>query len=247
MRRLVSILLLFVAWQSQAQDVWKEGTQWIVIHDSINMSTYELSGHTIIDGVDYLNLIFDNYENAPLAHIRTERGDTVVYIRFHLDEEVSDEFVLYDFGTFESGTPITYLVDKGDYENVVECTELINGDSICYFYDVIEDGDILPCYKGIIFKVGHIGGPVALIMDYINSYQDGDNPGPPKPKPKPKNISHLVLKLNGRNVEISNFLSAVIQPKLPCNSWYNLNGIQISSMNKGIVISGGNKYIINKK
>jgi hypothetical protein len=172
-----------------------------------------LEGTTTIDGKEYLNLNVVKKKSTDISdpnivgYIRTERGDTVVYARY-VDEKgvVTDEFVLYDFGSFEQGTSMQYsAVNDGDSDDIMQCTEIIDGDSLSYYHDVIEDGDTLPCYHDIIFKVGHVGGPLYLINGWemeIMPPGPGDVPPDSTPKPKRKNISHTVLKLADRTVTL---------------------------------------------
>ena len=124
MRKLLLVIILIILPISglHAQDVWKEGTHWDVeCYSSIDsfikyQFAFELSGHIEIGGVDYLKLI-DLNEDQTIAYIRTERGDTVVYARYIRGQDYN-EFVLYDFGSFDPGTCFQYSTWDGEtWEN----------------------------------------------------------------------------------------------------------------------------------
>ena len=56
MKRILLIMAFFFTLHLHAQDVWKEGTQWVVTFDEDDVEIFFLEGHTTIEGVEYLNL-----------------------------------------------------------------------------------------------------------------------------------------------------------------------------------------------
>lgn len=238
MKRILLIMAFFFTLHLHAQDVWKEGTQWVVTFDEDDVETFFLEGHTTIEGVEYLNLK-TNRLSSNIAYIRTEQGDTVVYARTFLSGSITDEFILYDFGTFEPDTPLQYSeIDTCTYE-IMLCTDIIDADSLCFYHDVIADGDILPCYHDILFKVGHLGGPLYLFNDIEDASPWGGN------KPKRKNISHTVLKLTGnRTVELMPSDIKPVSTGSRTHICYNLQGIRVISPRKGVYIQDGKKWVV---
>ncbi len=244
MKQILIILSLLTTLPLPAQDVWKEGTQWLVTYEDGSEGNFFLEGKTTIDGMEYLNLksvITEDSDTFLIGYIRTERGDTMVYARFnflYLDDE---EHVLYNFGTFEQGTCLQYSETDLDSWEVGLHTVTIDGDSLCYFHDVIEPGDILPCYNDIVFKVGHLGGPMFL----VETGTDPDEPIPPGPtRPNRKNISHTVLKLADREVPLSPTGITPVATRTTNGLYYNLHGIQVIFPQKGIFIKDGKKHIV---
>ncbi len=251
MKQIFILLICLATLPLHAQDVWKEGTQWRLTYDDGSYELFYLEGHTTIEGVDYLNLnVFTTNGDYTyhLGLIRSERGDRVVYFRENSNayeteidgpEDVGKEFSLYNFGTFEPDTKILYSVCAPRFWNYILYTKTIDGDSLSYYHDVIEPGDILPCYHNIIYKVGHINGPLYLL--YIE-YEP--SPTGPDTKPKRKNISHTVLKLNDREVILSGLTPITIKSNNVL--YYNLQGTQVLFPRKGIYITnGGVKVVIH--
>ena len=237
MKQYLFLLALIATFPLHAQDVWKEGTQWEVTFENDSVVTYALYGHTSFAGVEYLNLITLGIPSLP-SYVRAERGDTVVYAKAYVSGELSEEFVLYDFGTFEPGTSLQYSETDTVTHALTLQSVIIDADSLSYYHDVIEDGDILPCYKDIVFKVGHLGGPIFLIDNYMHHWGGGDT------KPKRKNISHTVLKLtNNRTMEFwpAGIISMIVNS--PDYRYYNLQGIRVTDPLKGVFILNGKKYV----
>ena len=207
MKQILVILAFLATLPLAAQDVWKEGTQWWVTYEDGTEGCYFLEGHTTFDGVGYINLksvTTEDPDTCIIGYIRTERGDTVVYARFNLPYADDEEYVLYDFGSFEAGTCLRYSETDLDSWEVGLHNVTIDGDSLCYFHDVIEPGDILPCYNDIVFKVGHLGGPMFMVILEDETEKDPDGSIPPGPtRPNRKIISHTVLKLNDQEVTLS--------------------------------------------
>ena len=236
MKQYLFLLALIATFPLHAQDVWKEGTQWEVTFENDSVVTYALYGHTSFAGVEYLNLITLGFPSLP-SYVRAERGDTVVYARAYISGELSEEFVLYDFGSFDPGTNLQYSETDTVTHALTLQSVIIDADSLSYYHDVIEDGDILPCYKDIVFKVGHLGGPMYLIDNYMPHW-GGDV------KPKRKNISHTVLKLtNERMVDLSPVGIMPIKAAPPDGPCYNLQGMHVITPQKGVFILNGKKYV----
>ena len=248
MKQMLIILALLATLPFHAQDVWKEGTQWLVTYEDDTEGCFFLEGHTTFDGEAYINLksvTSEDLDTCLIGYIRTERGDTVVYARFNLPYADDDEHVLYNFGTFEHGTSIQYTEKDAETGEIYLRTETIGSGSLRYFHDVIEPGDILPCYNDILFKVGHLGGPMFLIVsEFIEGEDPGGDPGeiiPPGPtRPKRKNVSHTVLKLNDQEVTLSPTGFIPVTMKASNSLFYNLQGTRLWIPHKGI-------YIRNKK
>ena len=251
MKQIFILLICLVNLPLHAQDVWKEGTQWRLTYDDGSYELFYLEGHTTIEGVDYLNLKAFNTNGDYtyyLGLIRTEHGDTVVYFRQNIydpleeidgPEDLGHTVLLYNFGTFEPGTNIQYRAEDTETWSFVQCTETIDGDSLSYYRDVIEPGDILPCYHNIIYKVGHINGPLYLLHICYEPSPIG-----PETKPKRRNISHTVLKLNDREVILSGLTPITIKSNNVL--YYNLQGTQVLYPRKGIYITnGGVKVVIH--
>ena len=244
MKQILIILSLLTTLPLPAQDVWKEGTQWLVTYEDGSEGNFFLEGKTTIEGMEYLNLksvATEKPDTSLIGYIRTERGDTVVYARFNLSYAYGEEHVLYNFGTFEQGTCLQYSETDLDSWEVGLHTVTIDGDSLCYFHDVIEPGDISPCYNDIVFKVGHLGGPMFL----VETGTDPDDPIPPGPqRPKRKNISHTVLKLNDQEMTLSPTGFIPLTMTISNSLYYNLQGTRVLIPQKGIHIKDGRKIII---
>lgn len=239
------ILLLMFPLSLAAQDVWKEGTEWVVTYTEGDTHTYTLSGTDTIDGMPYLRLT-DIEEDELVGLVRAERGDTIVYARGFINGVMTEEFLLYDFGTFEPGTALHYSCYNYEKEAIVVCSLTIDADSLNYFHDVITAGDLLPCYSNVLFKVGYIGGPMDLFYNGIGSIDSEEKPlEPDNPKPRTRNVSHLVFKPKGHK---SNAIipTAIQTPKadLPDGVHiYNLQGVRLGSPLHGIIIQDGKKIM----
>lgn len=248
MKQILIILSLLATLPLPAQDVWKEGTQWLVTYEDGSEGNFFLEGKTTIEGMEYLNLksvATEKPDTSLIGYIRTERGDTVVYARFNLSYADGEEHVLYNFGTFEEGTCLQYSETDLDSWEVGLNTVTIDGDSLYNFQDVIEPGDILPCYNDIVFKVGHLGGPMFLIILEDETGRDPDDPIPPGPqRPKRKNISHTVLKLNDQEMTLSPTGFIPLTMTISNSLYYNLQGTRVLIPQKGIHIKDGRKIII---
>lgn len=241
---LLSVLLMSVS--VYAQDVWREGTRWEVEcldEETVVDFIFELSGHTTIDGVDYLNLI-DVKEGLTIGYVRSERGDTVVYARL-CKNGISDEFVLYDFGTFEPGSHFHYSLLDSTYNDTIVVistkTDTITAEGLTYHHDVIVEGDILPCWNNVLFKVGCLDGPMAYLYDPLIVSPIGTEA---TEKPKRRNVSHTVLQLAGRSVTLTpDGIIAIQKTPLSVNECHNLMGMRVKPFQKGIYIINGKKHL----
>ena len=133
-----------------------------------------------------------------MGFIRSERGDTLVYCRvYDIDEPyyLFNDFLLYDFSkSFEYGDTIRF----GHVGFIKE--ELIDEEdgTLDYYYNVLEDGDTLPSWNGLVYKLGYLEGPFGLFFSELSAKY------PPDPDsatgsvvllrhPKPQNVSHTLF------------------------------------------------------
>lgn len=226
-----------------AQDIWTEGTEWEVSYNDGTTHCFTLTGTETIDGTTYLKLI-DTYSDETVGYIRSERGDTVVFARGIIDGEVTDEFVLYDFGTFEPETTFSYGCYNYETQKIIIINTTIKTSDITFFHDVITEGDLIPCCHDVLFKLGYIGGPMDLFYKGI-SEEVTDSEGPAGPVPRTRNVSHIVFRPKGRKgiMIVPTDIqppSIAVKPSLPP---VNLQGIPISTPFSGIIIINGKKYI----
>lgn len=225
MRRILTLLtLLLLPLPSSllplhAQQVWTAGTVWEVnreephtsasgeIKTTLRTIVYTLEEAVDIEGTPYFPLTECNKAlNATdtIAYIRSERGDTLVYVRQALDNsatafEVGDEMLLYDFTKrFEYGDVITYGTEFGPQTTKVDRQH----GTLDYYYDVIEEGDCLPAWGSLIYKIGALNGPLGLFFILPEGGEDS-NPANPDAtegdgdKPKSSNVSHTLFKRKG--------------------------------------------------
>lgn len=230
-----------------AQEVWTEGTEWEVAYTDGSTHLFTLSGNETIDGTEYLKLV-DTTLNETIGYIRTERGDTTVYARGVVAGEITDECVLYDFGDFQPGSFFSYSCYVYDTNEIVTLNQEIKADSISYFNDVVEEGDILPCYYDVIFKVGAIGGPMylfyygSIVIDIISG-GDAETDGP---RPRTGNVSHMIFRPKGRGQRGIMVVPTDIRQTTigirPSGHAVNLQGVSVAPPYSGIVIINGKKY-----
>lgn len=224
MRKILILLtlLLFPLTSSllslHAQQVWTTGTIWEVnreepyisssgeIKTTLRTIVYTLEEAVDIEGTPYFPLTkFDKALNTTdtIAYIRSEYGDSLVYVREALDNsatafEVSDEQLLYDFTKrFDYGDVITYGTEHGPCKTTVDPKR----GSLSYYHDVIEEGDCLPAWGSLIYKIGALDGPLGL---FFILPEGGEDPNPENPdstedgdKPKSSNVSHTLFKRKG--------------------------------------------------
>ena len=217
MRYLLTLVLLFSLLSLHAQQVWTAGTVWEVNSEErythngqINTITHTIV-YTLEDAVDIEGVLYfpltkadDFYHTTDIiAYIRSEHGDSLVYVRpaFGYPPEPNDageEMLLYDFTKrFEYGDVITYGTEDGPETTKVDRQY----GTLDYYYDVIEEGDCLPAWGSLIYKIGALDGPMGLF--FLCQTDGGTNPDPedPKPtdsdKPKSSNVSHTLFKRKG--------------------------------------------------
>lgn len=210
MKRILATLCCLVALVAQAQhnsqtgsddqntgsvSNWDVGSEWDVYYtvepedaDSqsgiLNQDRYRLMQAD--DGYMALQktTIIGGTANTPsvIGYIRNV-NDMMIYVRpVKANGTIGEEMLLYDFSTpMEYGNTVRYgTADGGIKEMYIDWRT----DSLDYY---IMDGDrhCLPAYKGIIYKYGHVGGPMEL-------FQMNATPGSAV-KPKPTNISHVIF------------------------------------------------------
>ena len=240
MKRLIVLLLMIIPLYGSAQEVWTEGTEWVVTYADGNVHTFTLSGTATFDGTEYIKLL-DNQQEEPIGYIRSEHGDTLVYARGVINGKLTEEFLLYDFGSFEPGTSLVYTCYNYETQTPVCFSREIDADSISYYNNVIEEGDIIPCCYGVIFKLGYVGGPMALFYDGL-ILGHLDNSGL---RPNTRNVSHMVFHPKGRKAPV--YIPVGI--RLPMcgdmrpRTFYDVRGQVVKPPFSGIVIVDGKKYL----
>lgn len=217
MRRIITLLALLLPLTSsllplQAQQVWTAGSVWEVEHtEQSGQGTvvYTLEDAVDLEGIAYLPLTKSSPTSETketLAFIRAERGDTLVFVRYFNEGGIAEEQLLYDFSkSFDYGDVITYGTMDGPKQMLVD-PDL---GTLDYYYDVLEEGDCLPAWGSLIYKLGCIDGPLALYLSSNGLGGDVDPTDPIDPvdpvdpgateedKPKSSNVSHTLFKRKG--------------------------------------------------
>lgn len=187
---LTSFLLIMLSLSASAQKVWTEGTTWEVEYiaeaNQPNV-TYALVSSTELDGVSYFPLTETIAEECDtIAYIRSERGDSLVYARVLYDGEWLPETLLYEFTkSYEYGDYIRY----GTLYGMLQSFIFQEDGTLQYLYDILEEGDCLPVWDGIIYKLGHVEGPLYLFF-HPEDILEGSTP-------KPTNVSHILFRTKG--------------------------------------------------
>lgn len=232
---------------SSAQQVWTEGTVWDVIDDENVHWIYSLGSPVDVEGTEYYPLLVedDNGLVTTEAYIRSERGDSLVYLRSNMHGYLKpNECLLYDFTkSFEYGDIIRYGQYTGLGGSITE--ELIdeNDGEIIYYHDVLETDDVIPSWKGLIYKIGYIEGPMGLfVLPLENSSEEG-------PRPNPSNLSHLVFTTKGghRLEHIPNSLELILVDDFLTEdeAYYAADGRKLQDKPiRGMYIHKGKKYIL---
>lgn len=186
MKKLLFLLLMQLPIVVFAQEIWTEGTTWEVSEQG-SVIRYELMAPMDVEGVSYMPLLSRTKMGCDtLAYIRSERGDTLVYARVFDGGLLQPECLLYDFSkSFCPGDVIRY----GTCVAVQTMTIDTSIWPLEYVHDVLESGDKLPMWGGVIYKLGSVDGPLGL---YHIPERDGKEPGTTY-KPKPTNVSHLLF------------------------------------------------------
>lgn len=247
MRKLTFILTtMFFTLTLCAQEVWTEGAEWEVAYKDGTTHIFTLSGNATIEGTDYLILV-DTYLDETIGYVRTERGDTLVYARGVVAGEITEECVLYDFGDFKPGSFLSFSCYVYDTNEIITLRQEIKADSISYFNDVIHEGDILPCYHDIIFKVGAIGGPMYYFYHGVDPTDVSSELEDDKPKPRTGNVSHMIFRPKGRGhrgiiLVPTDIQQPAVSITTPSHA-FSLQGIPVKPPYSGTVIINGKKYV----
>ena len=236
-------LLTILSSSIYAQDIWTEGTTWDVEYtqeSDIPHTLFTLMEAIDIEGVSYFPLTANTTESCDtVAYIRSEHGDSLVYARVIFNGVLKQESLLYDFTKcFEYGDVVRY----GTLEGIV--TEYISNESpITYLYDVIEEGDCLPMWNDIIYKIGHIAGPLGLF------FAEPESEGSGSTKPKPTNVSHILFGTRKSSAKVlysqsgTNSIDKLSMPTKP-SIIYDLHGIRLyRAPQRGFYIIDGKKVL----
>lgn len=242
----IAIVCFFYCISTHAQQVWTEGTVWDTYADQHHV-VHTLGSPVIIEGIEYLPYIteYDNEEPKTEAYVRSERGDSLVFIRSNANGHLSDkECLLYDFTkSFEYGDTIRYGLYSLEGGYVME--EIIDEEKneLIYYQDILEEGDALPCWMGLLYKIGYMGGPLTLFMSTQNNSSEGGT------RPNASNLSHMVFSTKGGH-KFEYFPSSIelilVDDALnKDNVYYAANGRKLQEKPvRGIYIHRGKKYII---
>lgn len=166
--------------------IWREGSTWEYYDEEGNLAdTYTLGAYVKNYDRYYMPLIKNGVSVE--GFIRTERGDSLVYVRGWRDSgDLLPEVLLYDFTkSYESGDVMRLGAAKSRNggPGVDElCVESTNDAPITFFYNVFESGDCIPQWNGIIYKIGCLEGPMAYFYGQVSNK-----------KPNAKNLSHLIF------------------------------------------------------
>lgn len=187
------ILLAFMASAlcMQAQQVWREGTSWEVHYDDASVETFTLQGTTEIQNATYLNLM--RSDKSLVGYIRAERGDSLVYARGIKGNQVLDESLLYDFRkSFEYGDEFRYASSS----QVTSVKLSRQTARIVYYRDILNEGEELPAWDNVVYKVGFLGNPMGLYYQSGSEFFPGINYAQ-RVKPSNTNVSHIVFRPGG--------------------------------------------------
>lgn len=246
---------------SFAQQVWTEGTVWETdiymggnYADGYLHLIQRLESPVEMDGKVYYPLTVEWADGAiePSGFIRTEKGDSLVYIRYKLSGASEEgECLLHDFTkSYEYGDIIRYGCynhETGGY--VIGETIDENECEIIYFHDVLEEGDILPCWKNIIYKIGFIEGPAIFYIPFGGANTTGGESNGGGTRPNASNLSHLVFKTKGghRLERVPNSIELILVDDILTEdeAYYAADGRQLQDKPvRGMYIHNGKKYII---
>lgn len=198
----VALIMIIVCLSTNAQQIWTEGTSW-EIHTEYpdlpegmrtEVHTYELGEPVSFNDTLYYTLT-ETYKGVThvVSYLRAEGDDAYVYARHFQSEQLgidtgeASEILLYDFSKpFEYGDTLQLGFYGGYIEQ--EYIDPLSPLRIVYLHDVLEPGDCLPLYRGIIYKIGSIFGPIACITGYKD----------PTETPNPKNVSHILFKTKAK-------------------------------------------------
>ncbi len=174
-----------------AQQVWREGTSWEVHYDDASVETFALQGTTVIQNVAYLNLV--RSDKSLVGYIRSERGDSLVYARGLDGSKVMDEALLYDFRkSFEYGDEFRYASSS----QVASVKLSRQTARIVYYRNILNEGEELPAWDNVVYKVGFLGNPMGLYYQSGSEFFPGINYAQ-RVKPSNTNVSHIVFRPGG--------------------------------------------------
>lgn len=198
MKRENLILSLLFATSLHAQNVWTEGTEWETNYDDGTCLTYELRGHTVVDGTSYMNLVVAERDSL-IGYVRAQ-GDTLIYARGLVGEDdsvaVLPECLLYDFcRPFEYGETVRFGVLQGGEPCVVSTVLQRETTKIVYYDDVLREGDRLLAWNNIVFGLGFLGNPMEIF--YGDPFALDMASGRPTVRPNVTNVSHIVFRPAG--------------------------------------------------
>ena len=180
----------------QAQQVWREGTSWEVHYDDASVETFALQGTTEIQNTTYLNLVRNG--SSLVGYIRAERGDSLVYARGIKDDKVLDESLLYDFRkSFEYGDEFRYA--SSSQAASVKLTRQTA--RIVYYRNILNEGEELPAWDNVVYKVGFLGNPMGLYYQQGSEFFPGIN-YVQRVKPSNTNVSHIVFRPGGARPKV---------------------------------------------
>lgn len=188
-----------------AQQVWTAGSCWEVEHTAESGKgtiVYTLEDAVDLGGIAYFPLTKSRSTSntkETIAFIRAERGDTLVFVRYSIGSSIGKEQLLYDFSkSFDYGDVITYGTENGPKQMLVDPAQ----GTLDYYYDVLEEGDCLPAWGSLVYKIGALDGPLGLFFSSVHVHPDtGSNDPDPTDgdddKPKSSNVSHTLFKRKG--------------------------------------------------
>lgn len=271
MRRILTLLLFILPLTSfllRAQQVWTAGTVWEVEYTKESgggTQIFTLEEAVKIEGTSYLPLTQTDPATATtrtLGYVRAERGDSLVYVRMKSGDGIFAEELLYDFTkSFEYGDVITYGTINGPQQMEVDP----KAGTLEYYYDVLEAGDCLPVWQGLVYKLGFLEGPLCCFMPGFGLGVDidptdpdpgtsgpgegGDNSGGDGDKPKSSNVSHTLFKRKGGGgymiVPTPDGLRVTKLPAEP-SVYYDLSGRALSHAPHSLYIYAGRKRIYDR-
>ncbi len=221
--------------------LWTNGTSWVVEYDeNLTLEYYltKLHGDQCLLIRNHISNIYNVVVHQDtLAFIRTECNDSLIYAT-RSNVPNAKEQLLYDFRKkYEYGDSIFYGVDS---IGIIADYITPQSPDLTYYHDVIEPGDTLPAWKGLVYMVGHIRGPLALFGEddlFLNGSSLAD-----------KEINRLTFSAPG-NVkgEISTTKVEIlrIDDSKKDSQTYNLNGSSGINLNGcTIFIHEGRKYMM---
>lgn len=197
MKKTITLFAFMVsAYCLQAQQVWREGTSWEVYYDDNTRETFALQGTTVIQDVTYLNLV--RSDRSLVGYIRSEHGDSLVYARGLDGEKIMDESLLYDFRkSFEYGDEFRYASSR----RPTSVTLSRQTARIVYYHDILNEGDKLPAWDNVVYKLGFLGNPMELYYQSGSEFFPGINRAP-RIKPSNTNVSHIVFRPGGGKAKV---------------------------------------------